>query len=63
LPDQIILDGIAMTDILTAGMPSALAGIALSSHMLSGEGQIIHLELLVQAIGGNTLGTIAGIMR
>jgi hypothetical protein len=63
LPGQIILVGIAVTDILTTGTTSALAGITMTGHLLFGDCQIIHLELLSLATRGYTLSMVASIMR
>jgi hypothetical protein len=44
-------------------MSTTLANIDLTSRLLSGDGWIIDMELLAPAAGGDTLGTIASIMR
>jgi hypothetical protein len=58
LPDRIVLAGI-----LIANMLATLAGISLTGRLLSGDGQIIDLDLLAPAAGSDTFGTIAGIVR
>jgi hypothetical protein len=63
LPGRIVLASIALAGMLTTSTPITLASIALTSHLLSGNCQIIDLKLLVFAVGGETLGMLASIMR
>jgi hypothetical protein len=58
LPGRILLAGI-----LVADMRVTLAGIPLCHCLLSGDGQIIQLNLLIPAARGNTSGTPGTLMR
>jgi hypothetical protein len=58
LPDRIVLAGT-----LVADMPVTLTSISLCHRLLSGDCQIIHLDLLVPAARGHTSGTPGAMMR
>jgi hypothetical protein len=52
-----------LADTLVADIPVTLTGIPLNYHLLSGDRQIIHLDLLVPAARGHTSGTLGAWMR
>jgi hypothetical protein len=58
LPSRIVLAGILFAD-----LPVTLVGIPLHHYLLSGDCQIINLNLLVPTARGYTYGTPGTLMR